>query len=83
MREVDEAGTEARTVQAYDDVLYLTQFYGHMILAMSGWKPLEQMFTESHQKWKPSMTFTSGESPADNNPPEQSQYEEGNANKLD
>ncbi len=44
--------------QEIDDVLLLSRFYGYVILALAGFKPLESQFPPPCAEWPASMTVT-------------------------
>ena len=42
---------------ALDDIIFLSRFYGYMILALAGLKNFEPRFPPPHKKWKPMATI--------------------------
>jgi hypothetical protein len=60
-----EGGRESKPAleQALDDVVFLSTFYGYMILAIAGFKDIEPKFPKPHKEWSPSMTITQAPPP--------------------
>lgn len=56
---LDGAGgslSEERLAESLDDMVFLSRFYGYMILSLAGFKNLEPVFPRPHNEWKPIMT---------------------------
>ncbi len=53
--------SDDRIDQSLDDMIFLSRFYGYMILAISGIKDLKPEFPKSHKEWGPLMTITRGQ----------------------
>jgi hypothetical protein len=49
--------SEEEMEKSLDDMIFLSRFYGYMILALAGFKELEPRFPSSHKEWKPLMTI--------------------------
>jgi hypothetical protein len=47
--------------ESFEDMVFLSLFYGYMMLAIAGFKDMEPKFPVSHKEWKPAMTFFRGE----------------------
>jgi mRNA deadenylase 3'-5' endonuclease subunit Ccr4 len=48
--------------QTVDDMIFLSRFYGYMILALSGFKDIEPKFPVPTSKWKPIMVMETNRS---------------------
>lgn len=46
--------------KSLDDMIFLSRFYGYMILTLAGFKDIEPKFPIPHKEWKPLMTVTFG-----------------------
>lgn len=49
--------SEEEMEKSLDAMIFLSRFYGYMILALAGFKELEPRFPSSHKEWKPLMTI--------------------------
>jgi len=54
--------SEEEQVKSLDSMIFLSRFYGYMILALAGCKDLHPDFPESHQTWNAAATITRGSS---------------------
>jgi hypothetical protein len=50
--------SEDEREKALDSMVFLSRFYGYMILALAGFEGLEPYFPTPHQQWKPSLIMT-------------------------
>jgi hypothetical protein len=48
--------------ESLNDLVFLSTFYGYMLLALAGFKDLEPRFPKPMKDWRPAMTITSGAS---------------------
>ena len=55
----DEGGSESKAEmeQSVDDMVFLSSFYGYMIMAIAGFKDVEPSFPKPHKEWRPSLTI--------------------------
>jgi hypothetical protein len=49
--------SEEEMEKSLDAMIFLSRFYGYMILALAGFKELEPRFPIPHKEWKPLMTI--------------------------
>lgn len=49
--------SEEEMEKSLDAMIFLSRFYGYMILALAGFEELEPRFPISHKEWKPLMTI--------------------------
>ena len=47
--------------QTLDDMIFLSHFYGYMILALAGVSDLKPLFPAPHKQWGPMATVYTGE----------------------
>lgn len=53
--------SEAEQEKSLDNVIFLSRFYGYMILAIAGFRDLEPLFPKSHTEWSPLISFISAQ----------------------
>ena len=60
-----EGGGQSKAVleQSIDDVVFLSTFYGYMIMAIAGFKDIEPKFPKPHKEWGATFTITQGPPP--------------------
>ncbi len=47
--------------KSLDDMIFLSRFYGYMILALAGFRNLKPQFPAPHKEWKPMATIGTSE----------------------
>jgi hypothetical protein len=50
--------SEGQMTESLDDLIFLSRFYGYMILALAGWRGLKPVFPPPHREWKGSFTVS-------------------------
>jgi len=55
----DEGGPAAKSQveRAIDDLIFLSRFYGYVILSMAGLRDLKPLFPPPHKEWPPLATI--------------------------
>ncbi len=49
--------SEEEREKSFGEAVFLSRFYGYMILALAGFKELEPSFPKAHKEWEPMMTI--------------------------
>lgn len=52
--------SEEEKVKSLDSMIFLSRFYGYMILALAGLENIRPKFPETHQTWSAAATITTG-----------------------
>lgn len=53
--------SDARIKESVNDMIFLSRFYGYMILALAGFRSLEPIFPKTYDQWAPIITITRDE----------------------